>query len=43
MADKSACVRDCLKVYKPMFANPDDKAPANFAVIERTDGMAQWS
>ncbi|GAB2896243.1 hypothetical protein GCM10027046_27080 [Uliginosibacterium flavum] len=40
---KSACVRDCLKFYQPLFAKPDDKAVGDYAIFERPDGMSQWA
>lgn len=42
-ANASTCVRDCLKVFRPLFSTPDDKKAGDFSVIERTDGMSQWS
>lgn len=40
---QSNCVRDCLKVFRPMFSAPDDRAVGNFTRIERPDGMSQWA
>lgn len=42
-AGQSNCVRDCLKVFRPMFSTPDDKASGHFATIDRPDGMSQWT
>lgn len=42
-AGKSNCVRDCLKVFRPLFSSPDDKAVGQFATLERPDGMSQWA
>ncbi|MDO6384670.1 MULTISPECIES: COG4315 family predicted lipoprotein [Uliginosibacterium] len=42
-ADKSACVRDCLKVFGPLYPGPDDVAGGDYKIIEREDGSTQWS
>lgn len=42
-ANQSACVRDCLKVFGPLFPGPDDIAGGDYKIIDRTDGMSQWS
>ncbi len=42
-AGQSNCVRDCLKVFRPMFSAPDDKPVGHFATIDRPDGMSQWT
>ncbi|MDP5240265.1 hypothetical protein Q9Q94_12050 [Uliginosibacterium sp. 31-16] len=42
-ANKSACVRDCLKVFSPLFAAPEDRTGGDYQIIEREDGMSQWT
>ncbi|GAB2891576.1 hypothetical protein GCM10027046_20540 [Uliginosibacterium flavum] len=41
--NESACVRDCLKVFGPLFPTPDDADIGDYKIIERTDGMSQWA
>ncbi len=42
-ADKSACVRDCLKVFGPLYPGPDAMEGGDYKIIEREDGSTQWS
>ena len=41
--DQSACYDDCAENWPPYIGTADEKMPAKWKLVERTDGTTQWT
>lgn len=39
----SACYDDCAAKWPPYLGNADEKMPADWTLVDRTDGTKQWA